>query len=152
MLRGLKTVVVLAVVAVGPAAAAGDQARADKAADEALARVVADYVGLYRRDTLDRWRELFLPTFSVASTKPDGSLNLRNLDEFFEAQKRYLDSGRAIREELENVRTERQGRLASVWADFVLTDEGEKSRGRLVLLLIEEKGRFRIHSLLFSYE
>ena len=53
---------------------------------------------------------------------------------------------------LENGRTERHGRLASVWADFVLTDEGETSRGRLVLMLIEEKARFRIHSLMFSYE
>jgi hypothetical protein len=122
------------------------------ATDDDLKRVVADYVGLYRKDTLEAWRQLFLPGFSAASTRPDGSVLVRNLDEFHGAQKKYLDSGRAIREELENVRTERHGRLASVWADFVLTEEGEKSRGRLVLTLIEAEGRFRIHSLMFSYE
>jgi SnoaL-like protein len=76
----------------------------------------------------------------------------RTLDEFYQAQKRYLDTGKSIREELENVRVERHGALASVWADFVLTEEGEKSRGRLVLLLIEEHGSFKIHSLMFQYD
>jgi hypothetical protein len=128
-------------------AGAGDETR-----DDAVGRVVKDYVGLYRRETLDRWRELFLPTFTAASTRPDGTLNLRGLDEFFAAQKRYLDSGRAIGEELENVRIERSGRLASVWADFVLHDEAETSRGRLVLLLVDEKGAFKIHALMFSYD
>jgi hypothetical protein len=126
--------------------------RAQAPSGDGLNRVVADYVGLYRRETLDAWRRLFLPGFTAASTRPDGSVLVRTLDEFFLAQKRYLDSGRAIRETLENVRIERQGRLASVWADFVLTDEGEKSRGRLILTLIEEKGQFLIHSLMFSYE
>jgi hypothetical protein len=39
-----------------------------------------------------------------------------------------------------------------VWADFVLEEEGERSRGRLVLTLIASEGRFRIHSLLFAYD
>jgi hypothetical protein len=122
-----------------------------QATDEDLSRVVADYVGLYRRDTLARWRELFLPSFTVASTNADGSVNLRTLEEFYQAQQRYLESGRPIEEKLENLRVHRQGRLASVWADFVLTDSGEERRGRLVLLLIEDRGGFRIHSLMFSY-
>jgi hypothetical protein len=122
------------------------------AADEALRKVVSDYVGLYRHETLARWRELFLPSFSVASTNPDGSTRLRGLDEFYAAQEGYLASGRAIRETLENVTIERRGRLASVWADFVLTDEAESSRGRLVLLLIQDRGAWRIHSLMFSYD
>jgi hypothetical protein len=138
---------VFALVALGT-----DGARAETPGDEGLTRVVADYVGLYRPETLEAWRELFLPGFTAASTRSDGSVLVRTLDEFFGAQKRYLDSGRAIREVLENARTERHGRLASVWADFVLTDEEDTSRGRLVLTLIEEKGRFRIHSLMFSYD
>jgi hypothetical protein len=76
----------------------------------------------------------------------------RGLDEFYEAQRKYLETGRAIRETLENVRVERQGPLASVWADFVLEEEGERSRGRLVLTLVSAQGRFRIHSLLFAYD
>jgi hypothetical protein len=120
--------------------------------DQDLSRVVADYAGLYRPDTLPKWRGLFLPGFVAASTKPDGTVLQRTLPEFYEAQRGYLASGRPIRETLENVKTERQGSLASVWADFVLEDAGERSRGRLVLTLIESEGRFRIHSLMFAYE
>jgi hypothetical protein len=121
------------------------------ASGDDLDKVVADYVGLYRRDTLSEWKTLFLPSFTVASTREDGSVRTRSLEEFFSDQKRYLESGREIREVLKNVRTERQGRLASVWADFVLTEDGAERRGKLVLLLIEESGRFKIHSLMFSY-
>ncbi len=126
-------------------------APADAPADVALRKVVADYVGLYRHETLPEWRKLFLASFSVASTNPDGSVRLRNLDEFYTAQEKYLASGKAIREVLENVVVERRGRLASVWADFVLTEEGETSRGKLCLLLIEEKGAWRIQALIFGY-
>ena len=143
----LVTSAVFALVALGT-----DHARAQAPSEEGLTRVIADYVGLYRRETLDAWRELFLPGFTAASTRSDGSVLVRTLDDFVGAQKGYLDSGRAIREVLENVRTERRGRLASVWAEFVLTDEGDTSRGQLVLTLVEEKGRFRIHSLMFSYD
>lgn len=117
-----------------------------------LKRIVADYVGLYRRDSLPQWRALFLPSFTVASTNADGSVRLRNLADFYAAQERYLASGRAIEEKLENVAIERRGRLASVWADFVLTDQGETSRGKLCLSLIEEKGSWRIQSLVFAYD
>lgn len=136
----------LAFLLLAPGAGGGDPAEDD------LERVVADYVGLYRREMLEKWRELFLPSLTVASTRADGTVLLRNLEEFYAAQRRYLDTGREIKEELENVRIERKGRLASVWADFVLTDAGEKSRGKLVLLLIEERARFKIHSLMFSYD
>jgi hypothetical protein len=122
------------------------------ALDAELARVVADYTGLYRRDSLKAWRELFLPSFVCASTRPDGTILQRNLDEFYGAQERYLQTGRKIRETLENVRLERKGPLASAWADFVLEDEGERSRGKLVLTLIASEGRFKIHSLLFAYD
>lgn len=117
-----------------------------------LKRVIANYVRLYRRETLPQWRELFLPTFTVASTVGDGSIRLRSLGEFYDAQERYLASGRAIKEELENVVLQSKGRLASVWADFVLTEEGERSRGKLCLLLIEERGSWRIQSLVFAYD
>lgn len=117
-----------------------------------LSQVVADYVGLYRAETLPRWRELFLPSFTVASTNPDGSVRQRNLDEFYGAQERYLKSGREISEELSNLQIEECGRLASVWADFVLSDAGDTSRGKLVLLLIEDRGAWRIQSLMFSYD
>jgi len=122
------------------------------ATDANLKQVVADYVGLYRRDSLPQWRGLFLSSFTVASTVADGSVRLRGLDEFYSAQERYFGSGRAIQETLENLAIERKGRLASVWADFVLSDEGQKSRGKLCLQLIEEKGSWRIQSLVFAYD
>ncbi|HXV60396.1 MAG TPA: nuclear transport factor 2 family protein [Vicinamibacteria bacterium] len=116
-----------------------------------LEKVVEDYVGLYRRETLPEWKKLFLPHFTVASTGEDGSVSERTLEEFYDAQRSYLDGGRDIQEQLENVRIDRQGKLASVWADFVLTDEGETRRGKLVLLLIQGPEGFKIHSLMFSY-
>jgi hypothetical protein len=133
-------------LAADPAPAAADSA------DDDLSRVVADYTGLYTRDRLPEWRALFLPSFVAASTRPDGTVLQRSLDEFYEAQRKYLDTGRAIKEWLENVKVERKGPLASVWADFVLEEEGERSRGKLVLTLISAEGRFRIHSLMFAYD
>lgn len=120
--------------------------------DAALRRAVAEYVGLYTHETLDRWRKLFLPTFTATSTRADGTVKVRTLDEFFTAPMRYLASGRSIKEELENVRIDRRGKLASAWADFVLTEEAEKSRGKLVLLLVADHGFWRIQSLMFSYD
>jgi amidase len=123
----------------------------ERAADDSIRRVLADYTGLYTRETLDRWRTLFLPSFAVASTNPDGTTTLRTFEEFFAAQKRYHESGRIVRERLENVRIERQGRLATVLADFVLTEDRAERRGKLVLLLMQERGSYRIHSLMFTY-
>jgi hypothetical protein len=122
------------------------------ASEEALRRTVADYVGLYKRETLDRWRTLFLPTFTATHTRPDGTVRVRTLDEFFTAQQGYLAGGRAIKEELENLSIDRRGKLATAWADFVLTEEGEKSRGKLVLLLVADRGEWKIQALLFSYD
>lgn len=120
--------------------------------DAALRGAVADYVGLYTHGTLDRWRKLFRPTFTATHTNTDGTVKVRTLDEFFASQQRYLASGKKIEEELENVRIDRHGKLASVWADFVLTEETEKSRGKLVLLLVADSGSWRIQSLMFSYD
>ena len=116
-----------------------------------LDKFIADYVGLYRRDSLTEWKKLFLPHFTVASTREDGTVGERTLEEFYEAQRRYFETGRDIKEDLSNVQIDRKGKLASVWADFVLTDNGETRRGKLVLLMIEGAEGFKIHSLMFSY-
>src|SRR5262245_36089582 len=78
-----------------------------------LDKVVADYVRLYRRDSLPEWKKLFLPYFTVASTREDGSVTERTLEEFYAAQRKYFDSGRDIKEVLENVQIDRKGKLAS---------------------------------------
>jgi hypothetical protein len=120
--------------------------------DPRLDRLIADYVGLWRRETLDQWETLFLPSFAVANTRSDGTTNLRTREQFFEAQRSYHARVAGLREDLENVRVERRGRLASVWADFVVTEGANKNRGRLALLVIDDKGEYKIHSLMFSYD
>lgn len=119
--------------------------------DRGLDRLVADYIDLYTRDALPRWKALFLPTFTVASTAADGGVSTRNLDQFYAAQERGFSSSRSMGERLENVRVDRGGRLASVWADFVFWQDADSTRGRLVLLAIHQREGWRFHSLMFSY-
>lgn len=114
-------------------------------------RVVDDYVGLYRKDSLEKWKQLFLPSFKSTSTNSDGSVTTRTLEEFYQAQRRGFAEAQEMSESLENVRIERHGRLASAWADFVFRHDGTSRRGRLVLTLVEEGGVFRIAGLMFSY-
>lgn len=128
----------------------GAQSPTDSA-DAGIRRAVADYVGLYRRNTLDAWEKLFLPSFTAANTRADGGTSMRTRDEFFASQRRYHERA-DVTEELENVRIERNGRLASVWADFIVNENGRRSRGKLVLLAIEDAGQFRFHALMFAYD
>jgi hypothetical protein len=116
-----------------------------------LNRVLDDYIRLYARDTLTDWRSLFLPTFVAGSTNDDGTVTTRTLDEFYERQRAFFATGRAIRETLENVRVEREARLATMRADFILHDNDVRRRGKLMMLLIETKGDFRIQALTFTY-
>jgi len=120
-------------------------------ADSGLKQLVHDYIALYRRDSLDRWRQLFLPNFTVAFTNPDGSITERNLEQFLERQRQGFARTPDMSEVLENVAIEQRGSLASVWADFVFTAAGQPRRGKLVLLCIRERGAWRFQSLLFSY-
>lgn len=140
------------VLAFGCAAPAVSTSTQSEPTDPRLDRVIADYVGLWRRETLDQWEKLFLPSFMVANTRSDGTTNLRTRDQFFEAQRGYHARVANLREDLENVRVERRGRLASVWADFVVTEGANKNRGRLVLLIIEDRSEYKIHSLMFTYD
>ena len=130
---------------------ANAQSTSADSADARIRRAVADYAGLYRRDTLDEWEKLFLPSFTAANTRADGGLSLRTRDEFLASQRRYHERA-VVTEELENVRIERNGRMASVWADFVVNENGQRSRGKLVLLAMEDAGRFRFHALMFAYD
>ena len=121
-------------------------------ADSGLRQLVHDYIALYRGDSLDRWRTLFLPSFTVAFTNADGSITERNLEQFVERQRLGFARSPDQHEVLENVRIEPRGSLASVWADFVFTAAGQPRRGRLVMLCIRDRGAWRIQSLLFSYQ
>lgn len=119
--------------------------------DANLKRVLDAYIRLYARDTLAQWRGLFLPTFVAGSTNDDGTVTTRSLDEFYERQRGFFATGRTIRETLEHVRIEREGRLATMRADFSLHDNDTERRGKLMMLLIETRGEFKIQSLTFTY-
>ena len=120
-------------------------------ADRRLERLVADYTGLYARDTLAQWKTLFLPGFSSMSSNADGSVSARELEDFYAAQADGFAGSASMGERLENVRIERHGVLASVWADFVFWADGPPARGRLVLLAVDQPGGWRFYSLMFSY-
>ncbi len=135
--------------ALPPVAAESRPALGSKAA---LDRAIADYVGLYTRSTLDRWRSLFHPSLVVAYPGENGGIRTRGLDEFFKAQRDYFETGRAISERLENVRIDAGWRIARVSADFVFVDEGQENRGKLGLHLVETADGWKITSVLFAYD
>ncbi len=115
-------------------------------------RVVRDYVGLYTADTLDRWKALFHPDLRVAHPAEDGSIRVRNLEEFLESQKRGFAEDPSMREVLENVRVDAARRMARVSADYVFTSAGRPSRGKLGLHLVRGTQGWKIVGIVFSYD
>jgi SnoaL-like domain len=142
---GILALIALVVLPIGSGAA-------QQAADSALDRIVRNYTELYASASFDGWAQLFRPGFTSVSTNADGSLTMRSLAEFLEAQRRGFERAREMREELQNVRVEQHGQLASVWADFVFYYDGKPSRGKLVLLAVRDTAGWRFSSLMFSYE
>ena len=69
----------------------------DASRDARLKRVVDDYIQLYARETLNEWRDLFLPTFVAGSIDDTGAVTTRTLEEFYERQRGFFATGRAIR-------------------------------------------------------
>jgi hypothetical protein len=114
-------------------------------------RVLDDYIGLYRKDSLQQWKTLFLPGFTAAYSNADGSVTTRTLEEFYERQRTAFERD-AISETLENVHIKRAGQLAHVFADFHFTSGSTTRHGQLMLLMIEVKGQFRIAALTFTYD
>jgi hypothetical protein len=140
------------VTAGGAGLAAPAEPQAASQSRAAIERIVAEYVGLYARPTLDRWRTLFHESLVVAHPTDNGGIRTRHLDEFFKAQKDYFETGRKVSERLENVRIDEGRRMALVGADFVFVDEGEESRGRLGLHLVETSDGWKITAIVFSYD
>ncbi len=118
----------------------------------ALEQTVRDYVGLYRRETLVQWKTLFHPSLTVAHPRDDGFIRVRGLEEFYDAQKDYFETGRKFSERLENVRIEEGRRIARVTADFIFVDGGVESRGKLGLHLVESREGWKIVAIVFSYD
>jgi hypothetical protein len=145
----IATMVLASARAVAPESAS---LRAQSAAgDPEVQRLVDDYIGLYRKDALERWKTLFLPGFTASYTNADGTVTTRNLDAFYESQRSGFAAG-DMSETLQNVRIQRVGRLAHVSADFRFTSRGSARPGQLMLLMIEEKGQLKIAALVFTYK
>ena len=140
----------LALLSIGAAGPA--QAREAGGTRAAIDRVLADYIGLYAAATLPRWKELFHPKLSVAYPGDDGAVVVRDLEGFYERQRNYFATGRAISERLENIRVEEGRRIARVTADFVFVDEGEERRGRLGLHLVQDNDAWKIVAIVFAYD
>jgi putative lumazine-binding protein len=154
--RLFPTLALAAAVAATGAPARGSEGSTpgpDAGSDEraAIERLVTDYIRLYTRSTLDRWRELFHPALTVVSPGDDGAIRVRTLDPFFKAQKDRFETGRPVSERLENVRVDPGWRIARVSADFVFTDEGRSRRGTLGLHLARANDGWKIVAILFSY-
>jgi hypothetical protein len=113
-------------------------------------RVVDEYIGLYTRERLPDWKQLFLPSFTASFTNADGTVSTRTLEEFYESQRVGFARG-PMSETLRDVRITREGHLAHAFAGFEFTSNGSSRRGQLMLLLIESQGQFRIAALAFSY-
>lgn len=149
----MRYLIVIALCAhLGAAAAAQEGPGPATASDDAaVRRVVDDYVGLYRKDTLPRWKALFVPGFIATYTNDDGSVTTRTLDDFYERQRAGFEKG-DMQETLHNVRIQRVGKLAHAFADFRFSSGGSAPRpGQLMLLLIEQRGEFKIAALTFTY-
>jgi hypothetical protein len=118
---------------------------------EALQKVIKDYIGLYRADSLDQWKLLFHPSVTVMFPADDGSVNVRSLDEFFQRQKNYFSTRKSISERLENMQIFEGRRIARVVADFTFVDEGVEKSGKLGLHLVEVTDGWKIVAVVFSY-
>jgi SnoaL-like protein len=118
---------------------------------EALQKVIKDYIGLYRADSLDQWKLLFHPSVTVVFPADDGSVNVRNLEEFFQRQKNFFATRKSVSERLENMQIFEGRRIARVTADFIFIDEGVEKSGKLGLHLVEGTEGWKIVAVLFSY-
>ena len=120
--------------------------------DDALEKVINDYIRLYQKETLNQWKELFHPSVIVFFPSENGEVTVRNLDEFFERQQNYFAKRKSIAERLENVKIFKGRRIARVVADFIFIDEGVEKSGKLGLHLVEGPQGWKIVSVLFSYD
>ncbi|HSE42281.1 MAG TPA: nuclear transport factor 2 family protein [Acidobacteriota bacterium] len=117
-----------------------------------LDKVLKDYIGLYQRDTLVEWKKLFHPSVMVFFPADDGTINARNLDEFFQRQKNYFNTRKSVSERLENVQIFEGRQIARVVANYVFIDEGEERPGKLGLHLVEGNDGWKIVAVCFSYD
>lgn len=142
------------VVSIFLLASIGSQAQSRKAqsSEAEIDRVVADYTKLYNAKDLEEWRKLFHPEVRVFSPEANGDILVRNLKQFYAAQKKGFETDPKMREELQNIAVERGNRIAQVAADFIFISGGKRSRGQLGLHLVEGKNGWKITSVVYAYD
>ena len=118
----------------------------------AVDKVVRDYVGLYTAKTVEQWKTLFHPELRVAHPAEDGTIRVRNLEQFFKSQKDGFAEDPSMHEELNNVQVFMARRMARVNAEYVFTSEGKSSRGKLGLHLVRGEQGWKIVGIVFSYD
>ena len=102
------------------------------------------------RDELAGVHTIELAIVTATYTNDDGSVTTRSLDEFYERQRSGFAAG-AMSETLHSVKIQQSDPLASAHADFEFTSRGSMRRGKLMLLMIEDRGQLKIASLVFTY-
>jgi hypothetical protein len=146
----IRIVVFLCVVSVFASFGIADDVNSAQS-KEALQKMLKDYIGLYKADSLDQWKLLFHPAVTVVFPADDGSVNVRNLEEFFQRQKNFFATRKSVSERLENMQIFEGRRMARVTADFIFIDEGVEKPGKLGLHLVEGSDGWKIVGVLFSY-
>jgi ketosteroid isomerase-like protein len=127
------------------------QAQPAKRPASTVERVVADYTGLYNAKDLEEWRKLFHPDLLFSSAEADGNISIRNLKQFYNAQKKAFDAGTKMSERLQNIAIESGNRIAQVAADFIFISNGKPSRGQIGLHLVQGKEGWKITAIVYSY-
>lgn len=114
--------------------------------------VITEYIRLYASTTLPAWRHLFHPGLRVCDPAADGSIRVRDLEEFFAAQQERFAKGDRVSERLEKVRITKGRRIANVTANFVFSLNGSERRGKLGLQLSEGREGWQIVALVYAYD
>ena len=152
MKHGIPVVSVILVLFASAALEAQPAKRpARPAPSSTVERVIADYTGLYNAKDLEEWRKLFHPDLIVASPQPEGKILVRNLKQFYNAQKKAFDAGTKMSERLENIAIERGNRIAQVAADFLFSSNNKPSRGQIGLHLAQGQEGWKITAIVYSY-
>jgi len=115
-------------------------------------KFLQSYISLYRADTLEQWKALFHPQATIMFPADDGSINVRNVEEFYQRQKNFFAQKKSVSERLENVEISEGRKISRVNADFVFMSDGVEKRGKLGLHLIQTNEGWKIAGLVFSYD
>jgi len=118
----------------------------------AMGKLLKDYIGLYSKESLARWKELFHPSAVIMFPSDDGAITVRSVEEFYQRQQNFFAQRTSVSERLENVQIAEGRRMSRVLADFVFIADDVEKRGKLGLHLVEGNDGWEIVGVVFSYD